>query len=329
MNTTEAVVDPCSPEAAAARMKGLILGPLLMCGSALSITLVAGLIKWASHGFSTEFILAIRYGVSLLIVLAMRPKVFLENLRACLRPSLLMLQGVCYVLGTFCFYLSVRYVPLVDAILLFNSSTLFAPLFSLLIFQKPERPLVWLGIAAGMAGVALVLKPGADSFQLAGLLALAAGALIGMQLSIASKLIEQEGKQRIALAVQFHGVVLTGIATLFVGVGVADWQQMLFPRPEWGGAWLELPTLAIAALTAGGLSMAISTFAASAYKFGGVGQVTPFLYASIVFSGLIGWLVWGTVPSLMTLWGFVLIVCGGMCALLGGQDPRPKYICHI
>jgi drug/metabolite transporter (DMT)-like permease len=329
MPTVQSAVDPCSTEAAAERRKGLILGPLLMCGSALSITLVAGLIKWASHGFSTEFILAMRYGVSLLIVLAMQPKVFRENLAACLRPSLLMLQGVFYVLGTFCFYLSVRYVPLVDAILLFNSSTLFAPLFSLLFFKKKERPLVWLGIAAGMAGVALVLKPGTAGFQAAGFLALAAGALIGLQLSLASKLVEQEGNQRITLAVQFYGVVLAGVATFVSGIGVADWQQMLFPRPEWAGAWLEFPTLTAAAMAAGGLSMAISMFAASAYKFGGVGQVTPFMYTSIIFSGLIGWAIWGTVPSLMTLWGLVLIVAGGICALFGGQDLQTKYICRI
>ena len=329
MDAIKPAEEACSPEAVAARKKSLILGPLLMCSSALSLALVASLIKWASQGFSTEFILAMRYGVSLFILLALHSKDFLDHLAAVLRPSLLMLQAVCYVSATFVFYLSIRYVPLVDAFLLVNSATFFAPLFSWLIFKKPERPLVWLGIAIGMTGVALVLRPGAEGFRAAGLLALAAGALGGMQFAINAKIIESEGKDRIAVAVQFYGVVMAGIATLFVGVDVADWQQMLFSKPEWAKPWLEIPTLAAAALAAGGLSMLIAMLSASAYKFGSVGQITPFVYTSIIFSGLIGWLIWGTVPTLLTLLGFVLIVSGGIGALLGGRQPQPHETCQV
>ena len=329
MDLIKPAEEACSPEAVATRKKNLILGPLLMCSSALSLALVATLIKWASHGFSTEFILTMRYGVSLLILLALHPKDFLNHLAAVLRPSLLALQAVCYVSATFFFYLAIRYVPLVDAFLLLNTSTFFASIFSWLLFKKQERALVWLGIAIGLAGVAVVLKPGAEGFQAAGLLALAAGALIGMQFSIAAKLVESESKHRIALAVQFYGVVMAGIATLFIGVDVADWQQMLFSNPEWARPWLEVPTLAAAALAAGGLSMIISLLSAGAYKFGSVGQITPFVYTSIIFSGFIGWLIWGTVPTLLTLGGFVLIVAGGICALLGGRDPQLRETCHL
>ena len=314
--------ESCAPGAASPAGKNLILGPLLMCASALSSALLASLIKWASHGFSTEFILAMRYCAGLLMVLALQPKGFLDHLAACLRPSLLMLQAVCYVVASFFICLSFRYVPLVDAILLFNSAPFFAPLFSWLIFKKAERPLVWLGIAIGMAGVALVLKPGAEGFQAAGLLALAAGALLGLQLAINARLIQRESKRRIAMSTQFYGVVLTSIATLFVGVGPADWQQMLFPSPEWARPWLEFPSLVLAVLAAGGLNLLIPILSASSYQFGSVGQVTPFLYTSIVFTGFIGWLVWGTVPTLLTLGGFVLIVSRGICALLGGRQPH-------
>ena len=324
MNQVKATDGSHGPDAVSSPRKSLLLGPLLMMASALSMALMSSLNKWASHGFSTEFILAVRYWVSLLMVLALQPKNFLDHLVAVLRPSLLMVQAVCFVAATFFFYLSLRYLSLVDTILLANSAPFFAPLFSWLIFKKPERPLVWLGIALGMTGVALVLKPGTDSFQVAGFLALTAGALLGLQFAINAKLIERENKQRIVLAVQFYGMVLTSIATLIVGVGVADWQQMLFTSPEWAKPWLEVPSLAVAALAAGGLSMLIPMLSASSYKFGSVGQVSPFMYTSIIFAGLIGWLIWGTVPSLMTLGGFVLILAGGFCALLGGR----KHCAH-
>ena len=316
--------ESCAPATASPAGKNLLLGPLLMMSAALSIALVASLIKWASPGFSTEFILAVRFAVSLLIILALQPKAFLGHLAAALRPSLMMAQGLSFIGASFSFYLSIRYVPMVDAILLFNSAPFFAPLFSWMIFKKAERPLVWLGIAIGMAGVALVLKPGTEGFQPAALLSLLAGAFVGMQMAINASLVEHESKQRISTVVQLYGLFLTGIATLFVGVGPADWQQMLFSAPDWGKPWLELPWLALAAVAAGGLSVLFPILSTSSFQFGSVGQVAPFMYTSIVFTGFIGWLVWGTVPSLTTLAGFFLIVAGGIGALLGGRQPQPQ-----
>ncbi len=302
-----------------ARQRSLVYGPLLMSASALTVTLSASIIKWASHAFSTEFILLLRFSMSTLLLLAIHPRSFPADLRACLRPSLLALQAVCLVSGMFSFYMSLRYISLVDGLLLVNTSPIFAPLFSWLIFKKTERPGVWAGIAIGMAGVAVVLRPGTEAFQPAALLALAGGALVGLQLTINSELIKREGHKRISLSVQFYAMVLTGIATLIVGTGPPDWQKLLFTNPEWSKPWLEFPLLALAAVALGLFSALTQMLAASSYKFGGVGQVTPFKFMGVIYAGVIGWLVWGTEPSLMTLCGFLLVLAGGVLALLGGR----------
>lgn len=302
--------------------KQLIAGAMLMTCSALALATSASIIKWASHGFSTEVILAARFGVGLLILATLGRATFWPDLKACLRPTPLALQGLCYALAMFAFYLSIRYVSLVNAILLINTSPIWASIFSWLLFGKAERPLVWVGSALGMAGVAVVLLPGAGGFATMGLLALAAGALVGMQLAINSQLVGSQSTERIALAVQTHGMLIASLALLLMGAGPHDWQRMLFASPPWAEAWLDYPALVMAALVLGGLSVSNPMLTASSYRHGSVGQLSPFKFTAIIFAGLIDWLVWGEAPALLSIGGFLLIAAGGLCSLLGGRPPR-------
>ena len=316
------------PDPDSAAKQSLLLGPLLMSASALTQAILASIIKWASHGFSTEFLLAIRFWMSLLFFLVTQPRAFKRDLADCLRPSLLSVQGLCYAAGVFLLYLSVRYVHLVVAVLLINTSPIFAHVFSWLIYRKRESLVVWLGLFIGMAGVIVVVKPGAEGFQPAALLGLAAGVLLGLQMAISAELLKRESKHRIAMSAQVYGVIVASIAALIVGVEPTDWQKVLFPYPDWGKPWLEYPGLILALLVMGLFSALTPLFTTHAYKFGSVGQVTPFRFTGIIFAGFIGWLIWGTVPALTTLLGFVLIVAGGVCAVLGGRTRHPHETSH-
>ena len=43
--------------------------------------------------------------------------------------------------------------------------------------------------------------------------------------------------------------------------------------------------------------------------------LAPTSYFAIVFSGLLDWLIWNTVPDTQTLLGIALVVCGGLLIL--------------
>ena len=51
--------------------------------------------------------------------------------------------------------------------------------------------------------------------------------------------------------------------------------------------------------------------------------VAPFTYTSIVWAGLMGWLVWGDVPSRNTVIGIAIIVASGLAVWWREQQQTP------
>ncbi len=49
-----------------------------------------------------------------------------------------------------------------------------------------------------------------------------------------------------------------------------------------------------------------------ALKIADASVVAPFTYTSIVWAGILGWLIWGDVPGRNTAIGIVIIVCSGL-----------------
>lgn len=64
-----------------------------------------------------------------------------------------------------------------DAILLNNTAPLFVPIVALLITGAKTPRKVWWGVVIGFIGVALVLHPGPQLFQLTSFIGLASGVL--------------------------------------------------------------------------------------------------------------------------------------------------------
>ena len=71
----------------------------------------------------------------------------------------------------------IKFISLVDAILLNNTAPLFVPIVALLITGAKTPRKVWWGIVIGFIGVALVLHPGPQLFQLTSFIGLASGVL--------------------------------------------------------------------------------------------------------------------------------------------------------
>ena len=49
-----------------------------------------------------------------------------------------------------------------------------------------------------------------------------------------------------------------------------------------------------------------------AYRYGQANQMAPFEYSSLPFAVLWGWMFWGSLPTVTTLLGSILIVGGGL-----------------
>lgn len=51
--------------------------------------------------------------------------------------------------------------------------------------------------------------------------------------------------------------------------------------------------------------------------------LAPIIYAVIVFTALINWLVWGRAPTLLEATGMLVMIGGGVIAVTGGRPASP------
>jgi drug/metabolite transporter (DMT)-like permease len=209
------------------------------------------------------------------------------------------------VAGSACqllFFMAVRSIPLLDSVLLSNSAPLFIPLVVYVWFHKTVRPVVWVSLLIGLAGIVMIFKPGPQLFQNpASLLALTAGVLSAVALVATNKLTETEPPARI----------------LIYNFGISTF--LLIPLCIW--AWKPLTARQWLLLLGVGLSYAITQYLIIlAYRYASAAELSPFNYTVVIFSGLLGWWFFGNVPDITAVAGTVLICAGGILSIRAGHS---------
>ena len=62
-------------------------------------------------------------------------------------------------------------------------------------------------------------------------------------------------------------------------------------------------------------------FITKAYSYVHPTKISSVSYLAVVFGGISDWLFWKNIVGLWTLLGIVLVVGGGLCALLDKKEP--------
>ncbi|PVE21581.1 EamA family transporter [Microvirga sp. KLBC 81] len=150
----------------------------------------------------------------------------------------------------------------------------------------------WAAAAAGFLGVMLVVQPGGSAFQMAALLPIGA-ALAWAVAAIATRLMSSE-KPEATLA--WSAVIGLIVLTAFVPF---NWRT-----PTAGE--IGLAVLMGACSTLGHWLIIL------AYRKAAASTVAPFSYVQLLFAGLLGFAVFGTVPGAMTLVGGIVIAGSGL-----------------
>lgn len=297
----------------------LAVGGLYSALAGITVAAMAAIIKWGSHAFSTEFLMVVRFGTGLLSFVGV---ILVGRLALPYRTSHLWLccsMTAAWVGALFCLYFAVRFIPLTDAILLIYTAPLFAPLLNLLFLRKTESFSVWLGIVLGFVGVVIVLRPGANVFQVHALIGLMAGFLIAVRLVLNSFIAGKESKEVITFySLSMGWLICLGVLAV-TGFHVANWESHLFPPRDWLHPWIIFPSVLLALVALGILSMLQPWFTAAAYEHASVGEAGPFRYIAAIFAGLLDWLFWGLVPDLSSVLGFLFITAGGVWVIHKGK----------
>jgi len=297
------------------------LGALYTTLSTITVVLMAMLIKWASHGYATEFLMATRWTAGLALFLAVWLAARGRTGMATRHPGMQIGAALCWTGATFAYYLSIRFIPLMDATLLLYTSSLFGPLVARLLSGVREPGRVWLGIGVGFAGVAVVLNPNSCIFSPWSLVALASGLLMALRVHFNRELSHDDPKERTSFYSLSVGLAACLAAWAATGLPVGSWRAHMFTPTTALQPWLVDGVLLGAVVALGLLSMLQAWLVAFGLEHASVGKVGPFLYMGVIFAALADWLVWGVKPSACAVAGLVIIVAGGLIVLRGKKEP--------
>jgi drug/metabolite transporter (DMT)-like permease len=205
-------------------------------------------------------------------------------------------RSICSLTLMYSLFYSVKFIPLVNAMLLINTAPLMIPFVGYLFFSQRIDHRVWLPIFIGFIGVIIVLNPNTKIIHWASLLALGGGVCmaIGLQLIRRASMVDS------ADTTTFYFLLFATL--LSAGVTIYFWV------PLTSVMWKPLLVIGI-------LYFLVQYTTSYALKFANSQLVATLFYSNIIFAAILSNVLWQTIPSLGTDMGIILIVTGGILCI--------------
>jgi drug/metabolite transporter (DMT)-like permease len=193
-------------------------------------------------------------------------------------------------------FYAVKFIPLVNAMLLVNTSPMIVPFVAYFFMSQRMNHKLWFPIGMGFMGVAIVLQPDARIFSWAALLALLGAVCMAVSMLLVRKTSATDSSDTTTFYFLFFATLMSGVAS------IPFWQPMHVA--------MCFPMLLI-----GGLYFLVQCTTTYALKFANAQLVSTLFYSNIIFAAILSQLLWGALPSLTTWFGVVLIVGGGILCI--------------
>jgi drug/metabolite transporter (DMT)-like permease len=209
------------------------------------------------------------------------------------RLGLIITRGVTAAAGTLFSIMAFQSLPFAEAYSILFLLPSFSTLWSVLFLKERVSLMRWLGVAIGLAGVVLVVRPSFDTLQWAHAAAVG-GAFFG---SVTLVLLRELNRTEKAAPVLFYQFL---VAIILNGA-------LMLPALEAPSAF-EWGFLVLAALAAGAAQIA----QLAAAKRVPASRIVPAQYSQIIWALVIGGLFFGEVPDGVALIGIGLVVASGL-----------------
>jgi drug/metabolite transporter (DMT)-like permease len=200
--------------------------------------------------------------------------------------------------ATLCFTAALVHMRIADATAVINAAPVAATIIALIALRERVSIHRWIATLGGFLGVLLVLRPDIGGANVFGLLAVAAMAMVAVREVVTRGITREVPALLVTLCSTLTVTCVGSVATLIA----ADWVDP--------GA-TELAYIGISSFFLFGAYY----LSVLALRNGEVSLVGPFRYAVILWSLLMGFVIWGDIPEPVGLGGMVLITACGLLIL--------------
>ncbi|MEI4231320.1 DMT family transporter [Roseovarius sp. D22-M7] len=275
-----------------------LTGALLMMGSMAAFTFNDAMIKGLSGHvplFQAMFLRGVLTTV-LVAVIAWRMGALARRLpRADWGPVFWRMVGE---VGSAYFFISALFnMPIANISAIMQALPLTITLAAALFFRDPVGWKRMAAILAGFIGVMLIVRPGTEGFNVYSVYGLAAVAFVTLRDLSTRRLSRDVPSMLVTLITSCAIMVFFGLASLT-------------------DTWVPMDGRATA-LISGAAVMVIGGYLCSimVMRVGEISFIAPFRYTSLLWALILGWVVFGDWPQMITLVGAAIVVGSGLFTL--------------
>lgn len=215
----------------------------------------------------------------------------------------LVLRSVFGTLGILCNFYAVDHLLVADASILNKLSPFFAIIFSFFLLKEKIRPFQAACVLLAFLGCICIVKPG---FTNVSVLPACIGVLGGMSAGIAYTIVRLLGTRGV------KGPFIVFFFSAFSCLVTLPW--LLFHYTPMSGA--QLGFLLLAGLFAAGGQFTIT----AAYTYAPAREISIYDYSQIVFATLLGLILFGEIPDLLSFAGYGCIILGSLMMFLYNRN---------
>lgn len=228
------------------------------------------------------------------------------------RPLLHLFRGVLLVFANMFFFLGLATMPLAETVALFFVTPMFICILAHPVLGEKVGASRWIAIFVGLVGVLVMIRPGAEVFNLNSLLPIMAALMYAIMQMVTRKLGMVDKASTLTFYIQV-AFILVGTASGLVA-GDGRFNNHGSPTFEFllrAWTWPSLNHFYLLAIC--GFVVACGGYLMSqAYRIAQASVVAPSEYTSLPFALLIGYLIWGDWPDWISFVGSGLIIASGL-----------------
>jgi drug/metabolite transporter (DMT)-like permease len=209
------------------------------------------------------------------------------------RPGLQALRALGVMGSSVLFIMGLAFLPMAEATAISFVSPLMVTALSIPILGEVVGWRRWSAVAVGLLGVLIVVRPGTGAFDTAAIFPVISAVSWAVALVVTRKMSGADGPLVSLTYAALVGLLVTSAIVPF------EWVN-----PGWREIGLGLVT--------GGASTIAQWLVVLAFQQARASVLATFSYSQLVWSGLLGFVIFGSIPDGWTLVGAAIIIASGL-----------------
>ena len=270
-------------------------GAFLMSFAMAGFTVNDAMVKLVAPDLNTGQIMFIRGALTTVLIFAVAWRLGALRPLRMLADRYLLLRTIGEIFASITYVSALKMLPLPNAAAILQALPLAVTMGAALFFAEPVGWRRWGAILAGLFGVIVIIRPGAEGFTMGSLLVV--GSVVAAAIrDLSTRRINPEIPSLLISAVT--ALVITSVgATLIVPFG----------------GWQPVSGFDIAALGLGALALfAGYQTVIMAMRVGDISFIAPFRYTGLIWSIILGALMLSEFPDVWMLVGSAIVISAGL-----------------